>query len=198
MSGKIDEKELITGIRNGNETCYKNLVQKYWNELNFLANRLLGDEAIAKDCVQEAFIKAITKISSFEGRGSFRAWLHQIVVNEALIELRKKTARKEETLDQFMLDFDETGHYVESYRGHSVSLDVLQESIEVKQQLKQSIDKLPDNFRIILILRDYEGYSTREVAEKLDMTEQNVKVRLHRARLALRNLLQPLLKEQNQ
>ena len=193
-----DETELIKGLNDGDQASYKQLVQTYWNELNFLANRLLADESVAKDCVQEAFIKAITKIDSFEGRGTFKAWLHQIVVNEALIELRKKSARKEESLDELMLDFDETGHYVQSYQGQPVSLDVLQESIEVKQHIKQSIDKLPDNFRIILILRDYEGYSTKEVAEKMNMTEQNVKVRLHRARLALRNLLHPILSEQIQ
>jgi RNA polymerase sigma-70 factor, ECF subfamily len=196
MSRLEQEANLIQGLRDGDQNSYKKLVEIYWTELNFLANRLLADKSVANDCVQETFIKAITKIDSFEGRGSLRAWLHQITVNESLTELRKKTARKEESLDQFMLEFDETGHYVQAYRGQAVNFEVLQESIEVERQLKQSIDKLPDNFRIILILRDYEGYSTKEVAEKLKMTEQNVKVRLHRARLALRNLLKPLLREQ--
>ena len=198
MSRLDEEAELIKGLREGDQISYKQLVETYWQELNFLANRLLADESMANDCVQEAFIKAITKIDGFEERGSFRAWIHQIAVNEALIELRKKSARKEESLDELMLDFDETGHYIQSYQGQPVSLDALQDSIEVKQHLKLSIDKLPDNFRVILILRDFEGYSTKEVAEKLNMTKQNVKVRLHRARLALRNLLKPLLREQNQ
>ncbi len=198
MSRLSDETELLQRLRNGDQTSYKNLVETYWDELHFLANRLVTDESVANDCVQETFIKAITKIDSFEGRGSLRAWLHQITVNEALTVLRKITARKEESLDNIMLDFDETGHYRESYTGHPVSLEVLQESIEVKRHLQQSIDKLPDNFRLILILRDFEGYSTNEVAEKLNMTEQNVKVRLHRARLALRNLLKPVLREQSE
>ena len=198
MSRLNEETELINGLKNSDQTSYKKLVETYWTELNFLANRLLADEAAANDCVQEAFIKAVTKISTFEARGTFKAWLHQIVVNEALIELRKKSARKEESLDELMLDFDETGHYLQSYQGHPVNLDTLQESIEVKRHLKQSIDKLPDNFRIILILRDYEGFSTKEVAEKLEMSEQNVKVRLHRARLALRNLLKPVIREQKE
>ena len=196
MSRLDDETELIKGLKKGDQTSCKKLVETYWKELHFLANRLLTDESTANDCVQEALIKAINKINDFEGRGSFKGWLHQITVNEALIELRKKSARKEESLDELMLDFDDTGHYIQHYEGQPVSLDVLQESIEVKQQIKRSIDMLPDNFRIILILRDYEGYSTREVAEKMNMTEQNVKVRLHRARLALRNLLQPVLREQ--
>ena len=189
MSRPDDDTELIKGLCNGDQVFCKKLIEDYWGELHFLALRLLADEAIAKDCTQEAFIKAITKIKSFKGLGSFKSWLHQIVVNEALIELRKKTARKEESLDELMLDFDETGHYVECYQGQLVDIDALQESIEVKQQIKKSIDKLPDKFRVILILRDYEGYSTKEVAERMGMSEQNVKVRLHRARLAMRNLL---------
>ncbi len=197
MSSLKLETELIQGLKRGEQNSCKQLVETYWKELNFLANRLLADEPAANDCVQEVFIKAINKIDSFEGRGSFKGWIHQITVNQALAELRKKTARKEESLDQFMLEFDETGHYLHSYEGQPNSLDVLHESIEVKQQIKQSIDKLPDNFRIVLILRDYEGYTTKEVAEKMNMTEQNVKVRLHRARLALRNLLKPVLREQS-
>ena len=189
MSRSGDEAELIKGLLNGDQNSSKKLVETFWNELHFLATRLLADEAIAKDCVQEAFIKAITKIESYKGLGSFKAWLHQIVVNEALIELRKKSSRKEESLDELMLDFDSTGHYVNSYQGELIDVDTLQESIEVKQQIKKSIDKLPDKFRVILILRDYEGYSTKEVAEEMNMSEQNVKVRLHRARLAMRNLL---------
>lgn len=184
-----DEADLIKGLGNGDQASCKKLVETYWNELHFLAMRLLADEAMAKDCVQEAFIKAITKIDSFKGLGSFKAWLHQIVVNEALIEIRKKSSRKEESLDELMLDFDSTGHYVESYQGQLIDINTLQDSVEVKQQIKQSIDKLPDKFRVILILRDYEGYSTKEVAEEMNMSEQNVKVRLHRARLAMRNLL---------
>ncbi len=198
MSRIDSEAELVQGLREGDQVSYKNLVETYWKELNFLARRLLADDSVANDCVQETFIKAITKISSFEGRGSLRAWLHQITVNEALTELRKKSSRKEESLDELMLDFDETGHYIESYQGQPVSLEKLQESIEVKRYLKQSIDKLPDNFRVILILRDFEAYSTKEVAAQLEMTEQNVKVRLHRARLALRNLLKPVLREQKE
>lgn len=196
MTSLDDETELIKGLKEGDQLSYKKLVEAYWIELNFLAGRLLADEAIAKDCVQEVFIKEITKIAGFEARGTLKAWLHQITVNEALIELRKKSARKEDSLDELMLEFDETGHYIDHYHGRPVSQDALLESLEVKQHIKLSIDKLPTNFRIILILRDYEGYTTKEVAEKLAMTEQNVKVRLHRSRLALRNLLKPVLREQ--
>ena len=190
------DASLVEGLKNGDQASYKTLVTTYWGTLNYLARRLLNDPSAANDCVQEAFIKAINKINDFEGKGSFKGWLRRIVVNEALMALRKKTSRKEDSLDELMHEFDEFGGYAQAYSGQPVSLDVLQESEEVKIQVRAAIDKLPDIFRITLVLRDIEGYTTKEVAEKMDVTEQNVKVRLHRARLALRNLLEPVLREE--
>jgi len=169
----------------------------YWEALNFLASRILNDHSSANDCVQEGMIKAINKIHSFEGKGSFKAWLRRIVVNEALMVLRKETARKEESIDEFMLGFDEFGGYTNTYHGQPISLDILQESEEVRKQVREGIDKLPENYRITLVLRDIEGYTTKEVAVITKVSEENVKVRLHRARLALRNILHPVLMEED-
>ncbi len=190
------DTQLVEGLKNGDQDSYKKLLVTYWEKLNCLARRILNDPSTANDCVQEALIKAINKIDDFEGKGSFAGWLRRIVVNEALMALRKKKSRKEESIDNLMQDFDEMGMYVQPYNGQPISLDVLQESEEVKKQVRLAIDKLPDVFRITLLLRDIEGYTTKEVAEKMDVTEQNVKVRLHRARLALRNILIPVLREE--
>ena len=190
------DASLVEGLKNADQASYKKLVVNYWEKLNCLARRLLNDSATANDCVQEALIKAINKIDDFEGKGSFAGWLRRIVVNEALMALRKKKSRKEDSIDNLMQEFDDMGMYSQPYSGHPISLDVLQESEEVRTQVRLAIDKLPDTFRITLVLRDIEGYTTKEVAEKMDATEQNVKVRLHRARLALRNILTPVLREE--
>lgn len=196
MSYEADDRELIEGIKKGDQASYKKLVVTYWETLNYLARRLLNDHSAANDCVQEALIKAINKIDDFEGKGSFTGWLRRIVVNEALMALRKQTSRKEDSLDGLMHEFDEFGGYAQSYNGHPVGLELLQESEDVRKQVRLTIDKLPYNFRVTLVLRDIEGYTTKEVAEKMNVSEQNVKVRLHRARLALRNLLKPVLREE--
>lgn len=193
----LDDTELIEGLKNADQASYKKLVETYWGELNFLARRILNDPSDANDCVQEAFIKAINKIDGFEARGSFNGWLRRIVVNEALMALRKKSARKEDSLDALMSEFDEFGRYIKIAQGHAVSLDILLESKEIRRQVRQAIDQLPENFRITLVLRDIEGYTTREAAEMTNVSEENVKVRLHRARLALRNLLEPVLREES-
>lgn len=193
---RSDDAKLIKSLKIGDQNIYRQFVNTYWVELNFLARRILNDHSDANDCVQEAFIKAINKLDDYEGRGSFNGWVRQIVVNEALMTLRKKSARKEDSLDVLTHEFDEFGSYSQPYHGEPVSLDILQESEDTRRQVRLAIDRLPDNFRVTLVLRDIEGYTTLEVAEKMNTTEQNVKVRLHRARLALRNLLKPVLREE--
>ncbi len=197
MSRQDQEKLLVKGIRNGDEASYRQLVETYWRELNFSAQRILKNYSDANDCVQDGLIKAINKIDGFEGKGSFKGWLHRIVTNEALMTLRKRNVRNEGSLDELMLEFDEYGRFQQHFQGEPVTLEALQESKEVKAQVREAIDKLPDNFRVTLVLRDIEGYSTKETAEMTDVTEENVKVRLHRARLALRNLLEPVLRERS-
>ena len=197
MSRQDLEQSLVAGIKNGDEASHRQLVETYWRELNYSAQRILKNHSDANDCVQDGLIKAIERIDSFSAKGSFKGWLHRIVTNEALMLLRKRNTRKEESLDDLMLEFDEYGNYLQHYQGEPVTLEALQESKEVREQIKRAIDKLPDNFRITLVLRDIEGYSTKETAEMTQTTEENVKVRLHRARLALRNLLKPVLREES-
>ena len=197
MSQQEQEKSLVEGIRNGDDASFRQLVEIYWRELNYSAQRILKNYSDANDCVQDGLIKAIKNIDSFSAKGSFKGWLHRIVTNEALMLLRKRNVRKEDSLDEFMLEFDEDGRYRHHFQAESVTLETLQESKEVRAQVREAIDKLPDNHRITLVLRDIEGYSTKETAKMMETTEENVKVRLHRARLALRNLLEPVFREQS-
>ncbi len=191
----INEEELVEGVRNGDAASCNTLVTTYWSDLSFLARRMIGSSDEANDIVQDAFINAIKHIATFESRGNLRAWLRKIVTNQALMALRKKKSLKEESLDDMMLEFDEDGHRVNHVTEQPASLDVLEQSEQAREQVRLAIDKLPDNYRVTLLLRDIEGYSTREVADITDTTEKNVKVRLHRARLALRNQLGDTFRE---
>ncbi|MEQ8427729.1 MAG: RNA polymerase sigma factor [Gammaproteobacteria bacterium] len=184
-----DEDELVEGIRKGDTRSCNTLVKTYWTDLNFLARRIIGSPDEADDITQDAFINAIKHIDTFENRGNLRAWLRKIVTNQALMALRKKKALKEDSLDDLMLQFDDSGHHLNHFTERPANLDVLAESSQVRERIRQAIDNLPDNYRLTLILRDIQGYTTREVADMTHTTEKNVKVRLHRARLALRNLL---------
>jgi len=188
------EAVLIDGLACGDEGSYRELVNCYWKSLNFLSRRMLGNAHDAADCVQEAFIQVMKNIHGFERKSSLETWLRKIVVNQSLMKLRKSSTGREESLDAIMHKFDKDGHYVQDYVGRPADLEALQESSEVRKIVRQKMDTLPDIYRVTLILRDVEGYSTEEVAQMTGTSQQNVKVRLHRARLAMRNLLEPVLR----
>jgi len=159
-----------------------------------LAVRILRDRQLAEDAVQEAFMHALRGLAGFEGRSSLKTWLHRITVNASLTTLRRLKRLAELPIDQYLPEFDRYACRIEPpWTFLAPAQDVL-ESEFLRAQLGEAIDKLPNAYRIVLQLRDIEGYDTGEVASVLDITEGNVKVRLHRARAALKKLLEPILR----
>ncbi len=163
-----------------------------------LATRMLGDPALADDCVQEAFIKAFRAIASFEGRSSLKTWLHRITVNEALMKLRSVDRRREDTIDDLLPEFDQNGCRIEPPWGAIPTPSELLEQKATRELVTAHIRDLPDDYRIVLQLRDIEEMTTAEVADILEISESNVKVRLHRARAALKRLLEPVLRGESE
>jgi len=159
-----------------------------------LAENLLRDRSLAEDCVQEALLSAIQGLANFEGRASLKTWLHRITVNACLNKLRRIKRLAEQPIDDLLPEFDNQECRIEQPWPYLASVQEVQENEELREQVNQSIGDLADAYRIVLQLRDIEGYSTREVAELLSISEQNVKVRLHRARAALKKLLEPILR----
>lgn len=159
-----------------------------------LAERLIRDRAFAEDIVQESFIAAFRGLANFEGRSSHKTWLHRITVNAALDKLRQINRQAEKSIDPLLPEFDRYDCRIEMPWSHLPEVADVVENEQLRGHLHSCIDTLPDSYRILLLLRDVEGYDTREVAEILDITEANVKVRLHRARAALKKLLEPILR----
>jgi len=162
-----------------------------WMQL--VAERLLKQRELAEDAVQDAFIAAFKNIEQFEQRSSLKTWLHRITVNAALTRLRRINKRAEQSIDELLPEFD---HY-ECRNEYSwtflTSIEEVLDSENLTERVKHYINELPDSYRIVLLLRDIEGFNTAEVAEQLSISEANVKVRLHRARAALKKLLEPIL-----
>lgn len=156
-----------------------------------VATRVLRDADLAQDAVQLAFVQIFKKIDQFEGRSKLRSWMHRITVNEALMLLRKVNRVKETSIDHLLPEFDQSGCRIDDISDQSseISLNIKQTSDLVREK----INELPEQYRIVLILRDMEGYSTAEVAEMLDLTQANTKMRLHRSRAALKKLLDPYM-----
>lgn len=170
------------------------LVRAHIGWMIAVAQRLLGDRALAEDAVQDAFIAAFRNFENFENRSSIKTWLHRITVNAALMKLRKIKRRSEQILEPGQSGFDHNGLRIEAPWTRMASVEEALDLEQRREGVRNAIGRLPDNYRIVLLLRDIEGYRTGEVATLLDITPGTVKIRLHRARAALKQQIEPLLR----
>jgi RNA polymerase sigma-70 factor (ECF subfamily) len=159
-----------------------------------VAERLLNDRALAEDAVQEAFISAFRGLHTFQNKSTLKTWLHRITVNTALMKLRQLKRLAEQPIDEYLPEFDKNECRIEAAWQAIPSTEEIISTEQQRAQIHTAINQLPDAYRIVLLLRDIEGYATDEVAQLLNISASNVKVRLHRARSALKKLIEPLLR----
>jgi RNA polymerase sigma-70 factor (ECF subfamily) len=181
---------LVEQIRAGDAQVFEALVRRYGGRMLATARRLVGTDDDARDVVQEAFLAAFRAIGGFAGTAQLSTWLHRIVINAALMRLRSRRRRREESIDALLPRFDEEGHWLEPAAGDDTSADGLLERRETRAMVRAAIERLPVNYRSVLLLRDIEELDTDETASLLGVTPNTVKTRLHRARQALRTLLE--------
>lgn len=158
-----------------------------------VAMRYMDGHDAAMDCAQEALIRAVNAFDGFEGRSAVTSWLHRIAVNCALEHLRRSDHRNEVSIDELQPTFDGHGFLNERLIVTEDSADVILQRADARAAVTSAIQALPDSHRTVLLLRDIEEKSIKEVAEELDITQGTAKVRIHRARSALRRLLEPLI-----
>ncbi len=156
-----------------------------------VALRILMDQADADDAVQDAFLSAFRTLDSFRGRSELGTWLHRIVINVSLMKLRAKGRSKENDLGELLPVFAESGAFAHLQSGWQEAADEPAIRRELLQQVHALIDQLPENYRVPLLLRDIERLSNQEIAEELSLSVNTVRIRTHRARQALRSLLEP-------
>ncbi|HLT19645.1 MAG TPA: sigma-70 family RNA polymerase sigma factor [Thermomicrobiales bacterium] len=179
-----DDRELLAGLRQGEELACTCFMKWYAPSMTRLALRMVGDPDEAEGIVQESFITACAKMDSFRGESALRTWLHRIVVNTALMRLRKRRP------ERLQIDPSDEGTQLPLMLVNNAEepLEAVLDR-ELGDELSQAIMQLPETLRTALVLRDLEELSTREAAEALDISESALKVRLHRARAALREKL---------
>ncbi len=187
-----DEVGLLASLRTGDAAAFEGVVRTYGGRLLAVARQVLGSEEDAHDALQEAFITAFRAIDRFEGKSKLSTWLHRIVVNAALMRLRTKRRKREQSIDDLLPTFLADGHENRPTPEWNQSALAGIERKETQAAVRAMIDRLPDDYRTVLLLRDIQELDTAEVASLLGITEGNVKVRLHRARQALKTLLEPM------
>jgi RNA polymerase sigma-70 factor (ECF subfamily) len=182
---------LVARLRAGEEAAFEELVRTYSGRLLAISRRILSSPEDARDVVQETFLAAFQSLDRFRGDSKLLTWLSRIAVNHSLMKLRTRRRKPENPIDDLLPTFLPDGHQVRSSARWDVSIDTDVERREVFGLVRSAIDELPENYRTVLLLRDIEELTTEEAAEMLGITSNTVKVRLHRARQALRTLLEP-------
>jgi RNA polymerase sigma-70 factor, ECF subfamily len=197
-AAELDRRDaaLLSRLRAGEPAAFEELVRAETGKLLAVARRILPTEEDARDAVQDAFLFAFRSLDRFQGQARLSTWLHRIVVNAALMRLRTARRKREEPLDPLLPAYKDDGHHAERFATWDDPATAI-ERAENKALVRRLIDELPDGYRTVLLLRDIEGLDTEETARLLDTTSNAVKVRLHRARQALRTLLAPHFRKEN-
>jgi RNA polymerase sigma-70 factor (ECF subfamily) len=181
------ESALLDGLRAGEPDACTCLVKRFAPLVYAKAVRMVADPDEAEGVLQLTFIKACEKLSTFEGRSGLGTWLYRIATNEALMQLRRGHGAFAtlDTLDELIQPADLPQNL------HAWPIDPARAALnnELHGQLERALVALPEGLRVVFVLREIEGLSTEETAAALDLGESAVKVRLHRARLRLRELL---------
>ena len=195
---ELDEAGLLERLRAGDEAAFEELIRLFGGRMLAAARRILGSEEDAQDALQEAFLSAFRKIDTFAGQSKLGTWLHRIAINAALMKLRSRRRRREQDIDELLPKFTPGGHFEETPGRWGEAADGPAIRHEIQDVVRAGIDRLPENYRIALYLRDIEELSNDELAEQLGVTVNAAKIRVHRARMALKEVLDPVMREGNE
>ena len=177
---------LVKRAKKGDQTAFTELVELYSERIYNLGLRILKNPDDAADVLQETFTAVFEKIDSFDGRSNFFTWLYRIATNFALMKLRKD--KRTIYTDQDMESMYDSPDDMQIHEWQDLPLrDMLNE--EFQKNLENAVDQLPEIYRSVFVLRDLENMSIKETSTILGITESNVKIRLKRARVYLREQL---------
>ncbi|MFN8007457.1 MAG: sigma-70 family RNA polymerase sigma factor [Terriglobia bacterium] len=191
-----NELALVGQLRVGSEQAYEVLIQLYQEPVYGLAYRILGNHAEAADAAQETFLKIFKGIASFRGDCGLRTWIYKVTISESLNRLRWwKRWRKHAPVsldDPIDNDGAEVGRTRE-IADQTQSPEVALHRLEIEKTVQRALKKVPVEYRLVVILRDIEGFSYEEIAETLKISLGTVKSRLWRGRLELKEAVRPYL-----
>lgn len=192
MTRRETDGELIEALKSGDTPSFEELLRRYSTKVMSLALRLTRNKDDAEEVLQDVFITVHRKLDAFEGKSQFSSWLYRITVNSALMKLRKRKQEKATYLE------DVLPHYQDSSlvkTGEDEQGDKMAIRGELIAALTDAIEKLPEEYRPVFVLRDVDGLTSKEVGKMLDLTIPAVKSRLHRSRLMIRRRLLPIYRE---
>ena len=182
------DEAIVERVKSGDTALYEIIMRRYNQRLYRVASAILRDSGEAEDVMQEAYVRAYQHLGQFAGEAAFSVWLTRIAVNEALrrLRLRKRISQLDERdLDEFDADREDPMNVAED----SPSPEQCVSDQEITRVLEEAIMDLPYQFRTVVMMRDVEEMSTADTAAALELTQENVKVRLHRGHAMMRSWL---------
>lgn len=194
-AGDDEDLRLVALANEGDYAAFEQIVDRYQDKAYRLAWSMMKDDDQAADVVQDAFLNVYRKLDTFKGDSKFSSWIYRVVVNAALMKLRKQKRRSEVQLDALGPSFLDDDHTVTSMsqwrtRGDEAALDH-----ELREKIVAAVDELEPKYQTVFVLKEVEGLSLQEIGDIMDLSIPAVKSRLHRARLYLRATLEPYLSE---
>ncbi len=182
------DRQLISEIKNNNESCFEELINRYSTKVFNLAMRITRNQEDAEDVLQEVCATVYTKIASFEGKSQFSSWLYRVAMNSSFMKIRSRKRRRTVSIE----DLEPGGHQNwGSNRAELTDIDTMSTRHELREAIERAVDDLPKEYKAIFVLRDIDGLSNQSVSEVLELSVPAVKSRLHRSRLLMREKLQP-------
>jgi RNA polymerase sigma-70 factor, ECF subfamily len=182
LTEPLPDEEVVRRVLNGETALFEIIMRRYNQRLYRIARGILRDDAEAEDVMQDAYVRAYTHLRQFAGRAQFSTWLSRIAIHEALARSKRR-----QRVDQ--LGNEELGGEDMNLLATSLNPEEQTSASELRGALEEAILAIPEQYRLVLMLRDVEQMSTAEAAAALELTEENVKVRLHRARALVRKEL---------
>jgi len=180
----LSDEEVVRRVLDGETALFELIMRRYNQRLYRVARAILRDDSEAEDVMQDAYVRAYGHLSQFAGRSQFATWLTRIAIHEALarVQRRKKT-------DQLGANKWNDGEGEMNIAAKALNPEEQLSASELGRALESAILSIPEQYRLVLMMRDVEQLSTSETATALDLSEENVKVRLHRARAMVRKNL---------
>jgi RNA polymerase sigma-70 factor (ECF subfamily) len=187
------DENLMLRVGRGEKGAFDEIVRRYASKMVNLAYRITGDRELAEDIGQETFLRAYRSAARYREISKFSTWLHTIAINLCRNELRRRKFRMYSL--EGMAERDEESKIRVDIADEKSTPDREVERRELGRMIKQAVAGLPEKFRTPLVLRDMQGLSYEEIGEILDLPEGTVKSRINRARLRVKEILEPALKD---
>ena len=180
----LSDDEVVARVLAGETSIFEIVIRRYNQRLYRVARAILRNDGEAEDVMQDAYVRAYEHLDQFAGRAKFSTWLTRIAVHEALA--RQRRGNRYQELEPMS---ESDGDPMDGFASMALTPEEQVSNSEIRSLLEKAVEKLPDAYRTVFVLRDIEEMSTTDTANALEISEENVKVRLHRARALLRKIL---------